>query len=82
MPCMELFDKQDPAYKESVLPNGIRHRLSIEMGRDFCWHKYVGLDGKTMGIDQFGASAPANEVITHYGFTVENVVKNMKEIIK
>lgn len=81
MPCMELFDKQSPEYKESVLPNAIRKRLSIEMASEFGWHKYVGLDGKTMAINTFGASAPANIVIEKYGFTVEHVVNTVKEII-
>ena len=81
MPSMELFDKQDSEYKESVLPSNVRARLSIEMGCDFGWYKYVGLDGKTMSVNTFGASAPADVVIERYGFTVENVIKNIKEII-
>lgn len=81
MPSMELFDKQDSEYKESVLPSNVRARLSIEMGCDFGWYKYIGLDGKTMSVNTFGASAPADVVIERYGFTVENVIKNIKEII-
>lgn len=81
MPCMELFDEQDAAYKESILPTSIRARLSIEMATDFGWHKYVGLDGKTMSVNTFGASAPADVVIEKYGFTVENVMTNIKEMI-
>lgn len=81
MPSMELFDRQTSAYKESILPNAIRKRVSIEMASEFGWHKYVGLDGKTMGINRFGASAPANKVIEEYGFTVDNVVKTIKEIV-
>lgn len=75
MPSMELFDHQDDSYKEKVLPKHIRKRLAVEMACDFGWHKYVGLDGKVISVNQFGASAPANIVIQKYGFTVENIVE-------
>ena len=75
MPSMELFDQQDDSYKEKVLPKHIRIRLAVEMACDFGWHKYVGLDGKVISVNQFGASAPANIVIQEYGFTVENIVE-------
>ena len=75
MPSMELFDQQDDLYKEKVLPKHIRKRLAVEMACDFGWHKYVGLDGKVISVNQFGASAPANIVIQKYGFTVENIVE-------
>ena len=75
MPSMELFDHQDDSYKEKVLPKHIRKRLAVEMACDFGWHKYVGLDGKVISVNQFGASAPANIVIQEYGFTVENIVE-------
>ena len=81
MPCQELFDQQDAAYKEEILPNKIRTRLSIEMGSDYGWYKYVGIDGKTMSVNTFGTSAPANVVIERYGFTVDNVIKNIKEML-
>lgn len=81
MPSMELFEKQDSLYQEMILPKNTRARLAIEMASDFGWHKYVGLDGKTMSVNIFGASAPANVVIENYGFTVDNVVKNIKEIL-
>ena len=74
VPSMELFDTQDAAYKEAVLPNAVRRRVAIEMAASLSWYKYVGLDGKVIGIDKFGASAPAQTVIDNYGFTVENVV--------
>lgn len=80
MPSMNLFDAQSDEYKESVLPNSCRKRLSVEMLSDFGWHKYVGLDGKTMRVDTFGASAPASRVIKEYGFTVENVVKEYNSL--
>lgn len=75
MPSMELFDQQDDSYKEKVLPKHIRKRFAVEMACDFGWHKYVGLDGKVISVNQFGASAPANIVIQKYGFTVENIVE-------
>ena len=78
MPSMELFEKQDKAYKESVLPSSIRNRVSLEMASTFGWHKYVGFDGMAIGIDQFGASAPAGKVIEEYGFTVEKIVQKIK----
>lgn len=74
MPSMELFNQQSAEYKESVLPIAIRKRLAVEMGTDFGWYKYIGLDGKVISVNQFGASAPANIVIENYGFTVDNVV--------
>ncbi|MGY3766424.1 transketolase [Vagococcus vulneris] len=80
MPCTMLFDKQDAAYKESVLPKSVKKRVSIEMGATFGWERYVGLEGKAMGIDTFGASAPGNQVIEEFGFTVENVVKIFKTL--
>lgn len=81
MPCMELFDCQDQEYKESVLPNSMRKRLSIEMGSEFGWYKYVGLDGITMSIDEFGQSAPAQDVIEYYGFNVDNVISNIQKLL-
>ena len=74
VPSMELFDAQDAVYKEDILPNAVRRRVAIEMAASLSWYKYVGLDGKVIGIDKFGASAPAQTVIDNYGFTVENVV--------
>ncbi len=74
VPSMELFDAQDAVYKEEILPNAVRRRVAIEMAASLSWYKYVGLDGKVIGIDKFGASAPAQTVIDNYGFTVENVV--------
>lgn len=74
MPSFDLFEKQDAAYKESVLPNAVRKRVSIEMGSSFGWERYVGLDGAMIAIDKYGASAPGDRVIKEYGFTVENIV--------
>lgn len=78
VPSTELFDAQDAAYKEEILPTAVRRRVAIEMGARQSWYKYVGLDGAVLGIDTFGASAPAAKVIEEYGFTVENVVNIVK----
>lgn len=82
MPSMNLFDEQSDAYKEEILPSAVRARVAIEMASTFGWHKYVGLDGAVVGIDRFGASAPAAKIIEAYGFTVENVAATVKSIIK
>ena len=82
MPCQEIFDQQDEQYKEAVLPNAMRKRLSVEMASSFGWHKYVGLDGITMSIDEFGKSAPAQDVIQSYGFTVDGVAENIEKLLK
>ena len=78
MPSVELFEEQSKEYKEELLPLNVRRRVSLEMGNSALWHKYVGLDGLAIGIDKFGASAPANKVIEEYGFTVEAVVEKIK----
>jgi transketolase len=78
MPSMELFESQSREYKESILPGAVRNRVSLEMGSTFGWHKYVGMDGQAIGIDTFGASAPAGKVIEEYGFTVEKIVNKIK----
>lgn len=78
MPSMDLFEKQPKEYRESILPKSVTKRLAIEMGATYGWHKYVGFDGRVLGIDRFGASAPANKVIEAYGFTVENIISLYK----
>lgn len=75
MPAQNRFDEQEATYKESVLPASVRNRMSIEMGASFGWERYVGLDGLTISIDQFGASGPGNQVIEHFGFTVDKLVQ-------
>lgn len=80
MPSFNLFDAQSEAYKESVLPNSCRKRVSIEMSSSFGWHKYVGLDGVCVSVEKFGASAPASRVIEEYGFTVERLVKTVLDL--
>lgn len=78
VPCMELFDEQDAAYQEEIMPSGITKRFAIEAGRPDLWYKYVGLAGKVWGLDHFGASAPATVLKQEYGFTTENLVKFIK----
>jgi len=81
MPCTNIFDRQDSEYKNSILPNNVRARLAIEAGNTLSMSKYVGLDGKVIGIDTFGASAPANVLFKEFGFTIENVVETAKELL-
>lgn len=80
MPCMELFDKMSCEYKKSLLPCDVRKRVAIEAGASMPWYKYVGLDGKIVGIDKFGASAPGEVLYEKYGMTTENVVKAVKSL--
>lgn len=80
-PCLDLFEQQSEAYKESVLPKNIRARVAVEAGGSFGWGKYVGLDGAAVTMQGFGASAPAGVLQKKFGFTVENVVKAMKSVL-
>jgi transketolase len=80
MPSWELFEKQDAAYKEKIFPKTIRKRLAVEAGSSLGWHKYVTDEGGVIGIDKFGESAPGEEVMKAYGFTVENIIKRTLEI--
>lgn len=80
MPNMEAFDRQDAAYKESVLPNSVRKRVAIEALSDFGWYKYVGLDGKVVSMHGFGASGNGSLLFKHFGFTVENVVETVNSL--
>jgi transketolase len=74
MPSTDVFDRQDAAYRESVLPSSCRRRVAIEAGTADFWRKYVGLDGAVVGMDGFGASAPIEALMPHFGFTVDAVV--------
>ncbi len=78
IPCFELFDAQDAAYRNSVLPPAVTRRVGVEMGVEQGWHKYLGNDGVFLGMSTFGASAPAGVLLKHFGFTVENVVAAAK----
>ena len=80
MPCTSLFDRQDQAYKDSVLLNGVK-RVAVEAGTADFWCKYVGLEGAVVGMTTFGESAPAGDLFNHFGFTVDNVVKTVKNVI-
>ena len=75
MPCIELFEKQNQAYQDNVIPKNVKARVCVEAGSPYSWYKYAGDYGKVICMDQFGASAPAGELFKHYGFTVENVVE-------
>ena len=80
MPSFELFDAQSEEYKESVMPKAVRKRVAVEAAASFGWHKYVGLDGETVTLDHFGASAPAKLLFKEYGFTNENVAAVAKRV--
>ncbi|MEF3082662.1 transketolase [Luteimonas sp. SMYT11W] len=80
MPSTDVFDRQDAAYRESVLPNAVRKRVAIEAGVTAFWRAYVGLDGAVIGIDTFGASAPADKLFQHFGITVEKIVEAAKAL--
>ena len=82
VPCMDIFEGQDVDYKESVLPPSVRARLEVEAGATMPWYKYVGIDGAVVGMEGFGASAPAKTLFEHFGFTVNNVVEVAKGLIK
>ncbi len=81
MPCVELFEEQDAAYRESVLPAAVRQRLVVEASSSFGWHKYTGLDGDSISIDRFGASAPGPICLEKFGFSVDNVVAKAKALL-
>jgi transketolase len=81
MPSTSLFDRQDAAYRNAVLPRGVP-RISVEAGVTEGWHKYVGLDGVAIGLDRFGESAPGPELFKYFGFTTEKVVSAVKSVIK
>ena len=81
LPCTELFDKQDEAYKNSVLPSSVRARVSVEAGSVFGWERYVGLDGVIIGMTTFGASAPAKDLFKKFGFTVDHVIQAAKQAL-
>ena len=81
MPCMDLFEEQSAEYKESVLPKAVRARVAVEALSDFGWGKYVGLDGATLTMEGFGASAPQNLLFEKFRFTAENVAAKVKSVL-
>ncbi|MCD6527146.1 MAG: transketolase [Desulfuromonas sp.] len=81
MPCWELFEQQDAAYKEQVFPNSCRKRLAVEAASTFGWERYTGLDGDVIGMTGFGASAPGGQLMEHFGFTADNVLKVAQQLL-
>ncbi|HIF9229029.1 TPA: transketolase [Photobacterium damselae] len=81
MPATDVFDKQDAAYRESVLPSDVTARIAVEAGIADFWYKYVGFEGRIIGMTSFGESAPADQLFKLFGFTVENVVDTAKELL-
>jgi len=82
LPSTDLFDAQDAAYRESVLPSGVKARVAVEAGIADYWFKYVGLDGAIVGMTTFGESAPASQLFPEFGFTVENIVSHAEALLK
>jgi transketolase len=80
MPSTDVFDAQDAAYKDSVLPPAVTARVAVEAAVTDGWYKYVGMNGKVIGIDRFGESAPAGQLFEEFGFTAENVGKAIDEV--
>jgi transketolase len=80
LPCWEIFEKQDQSYRDEVLPPDIVARLAIEEGSPLGWEKWVGTEGRIMGMTTFGQSAPFKDVETEFGFTVDNVAKAAREV--
>src|SRR6202035_3248698 len=80
MPATDIFDAQDASYRESVLPQAVRRRLAVEAGATLGWWRYVGTDGRVLGIDRFGASGKAADLFPHFGFTADNVGRQIREI--
>ncbi len=78
MPCTTVFDAQDPAYRESVLPVKVRARVAVEAGVTAFWDRYVGPEGRVVGLDRYGESAPAADVYKYFGFTVDNLVEQVE----
>jgi transketolase len=82
MPATDVFDAQDAAYREAVLPKAIGRRLAVEAGATLGWWHYVGSQGRVLGIDRFGASGKASDLFPHFGFTVDNIVKQVEELMQ
>jgi transketolase len=80
MPSTETFEAQDAPYRDSVLPAAVTRRLAVEAGATQCWWRYVGLAGRVIGIDRFGASGKGADVLPHFGFTADNIVRQVREL--
>jgi transketolase len=82
VPCWELFEKQEPAYRERVLPGSVTARLAVEAGISQGWERFVGSAGAIIALDHYGASAPASTLFKEFGFTVENVIEQAHKLLK
>jgi transketolase len=82
MPSTSLFDRQDAAYRESVLPAHLLNRVAVEAAHVDFWYKYVGLDGRIVGMTTFGESAPASDLYTHFGITTDAVAEQVRSLIE
>jgi transketolase len=81
MPCTQVFDAQEAGYREAVLPSDILARVAVEAGHADFWYKYVGLDGRVIGMSSFGESAPAPALFEHFGLTADNVVAAVEDVM-
>ena len=81
MPCWRIFDEQDAAYKEAVLPSSVTARVSVEMAATLGWERYIGSKGKAIGMHTFGASAPLKDLLKKFGFETETVVAAAKQLL-
>ena len=81
MPSTDVFDAQNARYRQQVLPLDVTNRIAIEAGIEDYWYKYVGLDGRVIGMSSFGESAPAGELFKHFGFTVDNVIAVAEDLL-
>ena len=82
LPCWETFDLQDQAYRDAVLPPAVRKRVSVEIGVSFGWERWVGDEGAIIGLDHFGASAPAGTIFEHFGFTADRVADVARRVVR
>jgi transketolase len=81
MPCAEAFEAQDADYRAHVLPAAVTRRVAVEAAHPLYWKAYVGLQGRVVGLDRFGESAPAGTLMTYFGFTVDNVVATVQDLL-
>jgi transketolase len=81
MPCFERFERQPDDYREEVLPSACRKRVAIEAGVPDTWYRYVGLDGKVIGLHRFGVSAPGDQVMKEFGMTAQNVIETARSLL-
>ena len=82
MPCTSVFDAQDAEYKQAVLPIEVGARIAVEAAHADYWYKYVGLDGRVMGMHTYGESAPAGDLFAHFGFTLDNLLGLAAELLE